>query len=918
MFRLSRRENLIPFFVLVGVGLAVSIAIPPMFPDAVFEIPAFTLFPGEIALALILSVLFFENASPAELVRLSFTMLALAMAAGTLCNYVGQTSQSLPDATLLLNWVQLLTMNATGLASTLGLYQSTPAERERPAPVRDTTGRADGIEAAATVVSKTDLAPQAGDTSGTESAQDILGKLDVKRINSLETSLKASGNVSLESLFADEGTAQATAQAPSQAAPAPKEGSLDDLFSSMDTTEFRLGEAEPTPAPQPAAPVEAKAVEPVTKAQPAAAESGGGKLFEDVSADLDDIFSNLATSESQKDFSPQVLEKIKAEAPPSQPPAAASVSDASKGTLFEDVSADLDDIFSSLAPAEALRDVKDALPTVKGDAAAAASPAKTEAAATPTGPAPTAPAAKEVKEFGRLSAAATQKTELAVPGTLKTIGQMLLDTQAIENIIKSADKGEGAAPGLTSARVVTVSRGADIQSMLDKVAAYPGIDGSLVIGTDGLLIGATQSLGMMRDVLGVLALGIQSTTGLGTKKVDLGELRQMILKTGEKLTILTEVGIGVLAVFCDHWDLSALNGIVDHIEQTLSGSSASGVAALPTQQLSSGLLQQADTPAAPPEVKPAAPPPPPPKIEPQPKASEVAASTAAEGGLLNVTDEEIGGLFDNLMKEPEAAPPAAVAKEKPPAQEAPAGGILSVSDDDMTSLFDSLLDKGDKEAPAPSPMDFTPPEKQAAAPEPASPEPQEQPKPAEPAKAQQPKSQIKEFGRLSAGSAAAGQAGQDTGTIKAIGRQLIDVQAVENIIKAGEKREKMGAGLTTARVISAARGEGIKALLTKIDNFPGVAGSLIVGNDGLVIASTLTGGLDKDLLGALCNAMHSHSDLAGKKLQMGKLRQIIFHTHDRMTILTGVAVGVLAVFVENRDLTQVDSLLTAIESTVRG
>jgi len=225
-------------------------------------------------------------------------------------------------------------------------------------------------------------------------------------------------------------------------------------------------------------------------------------------------------------------------------------------------------------------------------------------------------------------------------------------------------------------------------------------------------------------------------------------------------------------------------------------------------------------------------------------------------------------------------------------------------------------------APASS-MDFSPPESQKPA------EPDAPAAPAAPAtpvadpKSQAtaaPTQQIKEFGRLSAGSGSATSGGANEGAIKAIGRQLIDVQAVENIIKAGEKREKMGigAGLTTARVISAARGEGIKTLLTKIDNFPGVAGSLIVGNDGLVIASTLTSGLDKDLLGALCNAMHSHSDLAAKKLDMGKLRQIIFHADDKMTILTGVAVGVLAVFVENRDLTQVDSLLTAIESTVRG
>jgi hypothetical protein len=51
---------------------------------------------------------------------------------------------------------------------------------------------------------------------------------------------------------------------------------------------------------------------------------------------------------------------------------------------------------------------------------------------------------------------------------------------------------------------------------------------------------------------------------------------------------------------------------------------------------------------------------------------------------------------------------------------------------------------------------------------------------------------------------------------------------------------------------------------------------------------------------------------------MGKVKQVIFHANDKMTILTAVAVGVLAVFVENHDLGQIDSLLTAIDATVRG
>jgi hypothetical protein len=64
--------------------------------------------------------------------------------------------------------------------------------------------------------------------------------------------------------------------------------------------------------------------------------------------------------------------------------------------------------------------------------------------------------------------------------------------------------------------------------------------------------------------------------------------------------------------------------------------------------------------------------------------------------------------------------------------------------------------------------------------------------------------------------------------------------------------------------------------------------------------------------------MHAHTDLAIKKLQMGGLTQAIYYAQDKTTILTGVAIGILGVFVENSDVGQLDSLLGAIESTVRG
>jgi predicted regulator of Ras-like GTPase activity (Roadblock/LC7/MglB family) len=162
--------------------------------------------------------------------------------------------------------------------------------------------------------------------------------------------------------------------------------------------------------------------------------------------------------------------------------------------------------------------------------------------------------------------------------------------------------------------------------------------------------------------------------------------------------------------------------------------------------------------------------------------------------------------------------------------------------------------------------------------------------------------------------------------MKTIGKLLLDVQAVENIIKSGETK-KIGSGMSTAKIISAARGEGIKNILTTIDTYPGVAGSLIVGHDGLVIASTVQG-WDKDMLGALSTALLSTSNLATKKLEIGKLRQMVMLTSwqdgnggsekIKTTILTDVDVGILAVFLEDLDLTKLDGLLDTIHTTIHG
>lgn len=153
--------------------------------------------------------------------------------------------------------------------------------------------------------------------------------------------------------------------------------------------------------------------------------------------------------------------------------------------------------------------------------------------------------------------------------------------------------------------------------------------------------------------------------------------------------------------------------------------------------------------------------------------------------------------------------------------------------------------------------------------------------------------------------------------MKTIGKLLIDVQAVENIIKTGESGQ-IGKNLATARVISTMRGEGIQALLAKIDSYPGLAGSLVVGHDGLVVSATLPPELDRDAMGVLSVACVSTTNLGTRKLEIGKLRQMVLITDTTISVLTDVDVGILAVFMKSNDVSKIDGLLDTIHETIHG
>lgn len=161
---------------------------------------------------------------------------------------------------------------------------------------------------------------------------------------------------------------------------------------------------------------------------------------------------------------------------------------------------------------------------------------------------------------------------------MKTIGKLLIDSEAVENIIKKADSGK-ITINLPSAKVISQIRGQGIQNLLNAIDSFDGVEGSMLVGEDGLVILSTLSGVSDRDGTGVLAHGMLGNSNIGTQKLDLGELEQMIListakegKNSRQLTtVCTDVEAGVLAVFLELKTLSGLDNLLEKIDAIANG-----------------------------------------------------------------------------------------------------------------------------------------------------------------------------------------------------------------------------------------------------------------------------------------------------------------------------------------------------------
>lgn len=891
MYKIVVQSNPVLFISALAAGIAAVIYLPQVYPGQMVEIPLSALYVGEVGLALLCTLLFYENASPAQVIKLTSWVLGFSMLVGAIGNFVGQTTQFMPEDQVLVSWIELLIMNAAGLLSTLTLFQLLSPdglllrkEKSKPKAVREPKASPAGEVSGGT--------SEEGEPS-TISVKDILEQLDISRINRLEKSLHPE-DVSLEALFKEESQAArlaGTGSPETKAIAGPVAGQQE---------HFRI---EPPADDSQTADAIGQANnlldQVVSKQQ---ADSSGQRpeisdILQELQRDMNSGGSQRSSAETKPD--PQAVmsrfqQLLQGKAADEElPPAEASLSEpASDIADSDEIAADIDDAFSKMLPLSAQRECNfEELEKLKESRSMEAidrddemlEPAAIDEDDGGDEPAEVIPEvadkpAKDVKEFGRLSGSFAP-VESQTSGSMKTIGKMLLDAQAVENIIKGGDKPRG----LTTARVLSAAQGENLGNLLLRINAFPGVEGSIIIGQDGLLIASKVNETVDKEMLGNMSLAIQSNTRQVSDKLELGGLHQIVLQSKDKTVVLTTLEHGVLCVFVA--GVRGLNGLMK------------GIHAAATNQIDTTVAELPELPAVI-ELQPA-PEPPAVKILELPAAELTAPESALEESEV-IVPEEVQNLHapSNLENdEPSSAKPVSADQVKNLIEsliQSQGGPVVTQPGDDSSDN----LSKNDSGQPAIDAVQESE-EVVSVAHETLS----------------IPAKEVKEFGRLAiSGSQQPIDLQATTGSMKTIGKMLIDAQAISNIIKVGEQAKSRG--LTTARVISAARGEGIKSLLGQIDNYPGVSGSLIVGHDGLVIASTLSANFDKDILGAMTSAIHSNTQLATKKLELGKLKQAILQSHDKVTVLTDVEVGILAVFCEYREMDKIDGLMSAIESTI--
>lgn len=87
-------------------------------------------------------------------------------------------------------------------------------------------------------------------------------------------------------------------------------------------------------------------------------------------------------------------------------------------------------------------------------------------------------------------------------------------------------------------------------------------------------------------------------------------------------------------------------------------------------------------------------------------------------------------------------------------------------------------------------------------------------------------------------------------------------------------------------------------VLNELNKTPGITGSMVVGNDGIVIASDLEEGFESETVGALAASITSIIQKSLDRLHTSPLSQVTIEADNAKLFFTDAQVGILVVTTE--------------------
>ncbi|ACV24011.1 roadblock/LC7 domain-containing protein [Methanocaldococcus fervens] len=90
----------------------------------------------------------------------------------------------------------------------------------------------------------------------------------------------------------------------------------------------------------------------------------------------------------------------------------------------------------------------------------------------------------------------------------------------------------------------------------------------------------------------------------------------------------------------------------------------------------------------------------------------------------------------------------------------------------------------------------------------------------------------------------------------------------------------------------------IDRALIELNKTEGIKGSMVVGKDGLVIASQLPGNIDAELVGAMASASFGAAERTAAELGMGNLEQTMIEGEHGKVLMVDAGEGILVVLAD--------------------